>query len=321
MSNYAKIFEEYMKKQIIYNDPKNLYQPVKYILDSGGKRLRPLIILNACDIFTGNTSNALPAALSLEIFHNFTLAHDDIMDNSLVRRGNKTIHNKWDINTGILSGDVMLIIAYEILNKYDDSKYLLLSKQLTKTSRLVCEGQQEDMDFALKKNVEEDKYFKMIKNKTAVLIGSSFMFAGIVSNLKTKDVKVLYKVGENLGTAFQLEDDFLDCFGDYDKFGKRIGRDILEKKKTLLFINTISKLKSEKKKEFLNIFFSDTMHESDKINSIKTFYEDSGSVIYLKKKVEEFSNTAKKLINTLEIDNEKKLQIIKLSESLLNREV
>ena len=234
MKDFIKTFEGFLKKEIDYDNPRNLYEPVKYLLDSGGKRLRPLITLFVSDLFTGNISNALPASAALEIFHNFTLAHDDIMDNSLMRRGKKTINSKWDDNTGILSGDVMLIISYEILNKYDDSKYLLLSKQLTETSRLVCEGQQNDMDFSSKKNISEDDYFKMIENKTAVLIGCSFMFGAIVSELNSKEINALYEVGKNLGLAFQLEDDLLDCFGDESKFGKKIGGDIIQKKKTLL---------------------------------------------------------------------------------------
>ena len=257
MTDYIKIFENFLKKEIDYDNPKNLYEPVKYLLDSGGKRLRPLITLFVSDLFTGNITNALSAYAALEIFHNFTLAHDDIMDNSIMRRGKKTINSKWDNNTGILSGDVMLIISYEILNKYDDSKYILLSKQLTQTSRLVCEGQQNDMDFSLKKDVLEADYFEMIENKTAVLIGCSFMFGAIVSDLKTKDINILYEVGKNLGIAFQLEDDLLDCFGDENKFGKKIGGDILEKKKTLLYIYTQANLDNNKTVEFENIFFSD----------------------------------------------------------------
>ena len=221
MKDYIQIFEDFLKKEIDHNTPKNLYDPVKYILDSGGKRLRPLITLFITDLFTGNIKNALPASAALEIFHNFTLAHDDIMDNSLMRRGKKTINSKWDNNTGILSGDVMLIISYEILNKYDDSKYVLLSKKLTETSRLVCEGQQNDMDFSLVKEVSEEDYFNMIENKTAVLIGCSYMFGGIISDLNTNDINVLYEVGKNLGIAFQLEDDLLDSFGDEAKFGKK----------------------------------------------------------------------------------------------------
>ena len=321
MKDFIKTFEGFLKKEIDYDNPRNLYEPVKYILDSGGKRLRPLITLFVSDLFTGNISNALPASAALEIFHNFTLAHDDIMDNSLMRRGKKTINSKWDDNTGILSGDVMLIISYEILNKYDDSKYLLLSKQLTETSRLVCEGQQNDMDFSIEKNISEDDYFKMIENKTAVLIGCSFMFGAIVSELNSKEINALYEVGKNLGLAFQLEDDLLDCFGDESKFGKKIGGDIIQKKKTLLFIHTLSKLDNDKRLEFENIFFSDNTDESVKISLIKKYYKDSGAVNYLNKKVKEYSENAKKIINQMQIDDNKKLSLNKFSEQLLNREI
>ena len=321
MTDYIKNFEEFLKKEIDHDNPKNLYEPVKYLLDSGGKRLRPLITLFVSDLFTGNITNALPASAALEIFHNFTLAHDDIMDNSLMRRGKKTINSKWDNNTGILSGDVMLIISYEILNKYEDPKYILLSKQLTQTSRLVCEGQQNDMDFSLKKDVLEDDYFEMIENKTAVLIGCSFMFGGIVSDLNTKDINILYEAGKNLGIAFQLEDDLLDCFGDEAKFGKKIGGDILEKKKTLLFIFTQAKLNGDKRVEFENVFFSNKIDDLEKINSIKTFYESSGAIDYLKNKVEQYSANAKNLINDLQIDSGLKLKLNNFSEKLLNREI
>jgi len=321
MKDFIKTFEGFLKKEIDYDNPRNLYEPVKYLLDSGGKRLRPLITLFVSDLFTGNISNALPASAALEIFHNFTLAHDDIMDNSLMRRGKKTINSKWDDNTGILSGDVMLIISYEILNKYDDSKYLLLSKQLTETSRLVCEGQQNDMDFSREKNISEDDYFKMIENKTAVLIGCSFMFGAIVSELNSKEINALYEVGKNLGLAFQLEDDLLDCFGDESKFGKKIGGDIIQKKKTLLFIHTVSKLDNDKRLEFENIFFSDNTDESVKISLIKKYYKDSGAVNYINKKVKEYSEHAKKIINQMQIDDNKKLSLNKFSEQLLNREI
>ena len=321
MKDFIKTFEGFLKKEIDYDNPRNLYEPVKYLLDSGGKRLRPLITLFVSDLFTGNISNALPASAALEIFHNFTLAHDDIMDNSLMRRGKKTINSKWDDNTGILSGDVMLIISYEILNKYDDSKYLLLSKQLTETSRLVCEGQQNDMDFSKEKIISEDDYFKMIENKTAVLIGCSFMFGAIVSELNSKEINALYEVGKNLGLAFQLEDDLLDCFGDEFKFGKKIGGDIIQKKKTLLFIHTVSKLDNDKRLEFENIFFSDNTDESVKISLIKKYYKDSGAVNYLNKKVKEYSEHAKKIINQMQIDDNKKLSLNKFSEQLLNREI
>jgi len=321
MTEYIKFFEDYLKKELKYNKPESLYDPVKYILESGGKRLRPLITLYISELFNGKKTVALPAAAALEIFHNFTLAHDDIMDNSSIRRGKKTINAKWDDNTGILSGDVMLIISYEILNQYEDSKYILFSKKLTEISRLVCEGQQADMDFSSKNDITENEYFEMIKNKTAVLIACSFMFGGIAAETNTSNTDLLYKIGLNLGIAFQLEDDLLDSFGDQEKFGKRIGGDILEKKKTLLYLFTHSKLESEKKLEFENIFNSNEIEESQKINSIKLFYETSGALEYLKNKVKVYFNEAEILIDKLELDNDTKKKLNLFCKTLLNREI
>lgn len=321
MTEYIKFFEDYLKKELKYNKPESLYDPVKYILESGGKRLRPLITLYISELFNGKRTVALPAAAALEIFHNFTLAHDDIMDNSSIRRGKKTINAKWDDNTGILSGDVMLIISYEILNQYEDSKYIIFSKKLTEISRLVCEGQQADMDFSSKNDITENEYFEMIKNKTAVLIACSFMFGGIAAETNTSNTDLLYKIGLNLGIAFQLEDDLLDSFGDQEKFGKRIGGDILEKKKTLLYLFTYSKLESEKKLEFENIFNSNEIEESQKINSIKSFYETSGASEYLKNKVRAYFNEAEILIDKLELDNDTKKKLNLFCKTLLNREI
>ena len=321
MTEYIKFFEDYLKKELKYNKPESLYDPVKYILESGGKRLRPLITLYISELFNGKKTVALPAAAALEIFHNFTLAHDDIMDNSSIRRGKKTINAKWDDNTGILSGDVMLIISYEILNQYEDSKYILFSKKLTEISRLVCEGQQADMDFSSKNDITENEYFEMIRNKTAVLIACSFMFGGIAAETNTSNTDLLYKIGLNLGIAFQLEDDLLDSFGDQGKFGKRIGGDILEKKKTLLYLFTHSKLESEKKLEFENIFNSNEIEESQKINSIKSFYETSGALEYLKNKVRVYFNEAEILIDKLELDNDTKKKLNLFCKTLLNREI
>ena len=321
MTEYIKIFEDYLKKELKYIKPENLYNPVKYLLESGGKRLRPIIALNVSELLGGKISDTLPAAAALEIFHNFTLAHDDIMDNSMLRRGKKTINSKWDNNTGILSGDVMLIISYEVLNQYQDSKYVHLSKKLTEISRLVCEGQQADMDFASKNDITENEYFEMIKNKTAVLIGCSFMFGGIVAEANDLNTNLLYEIGLNLGIAFQLEDDLLDCFGDQEKFGKKIGGDIIEKKKTLLYLFTKSKLESEKKLEFENVFNSNEIAESEKINSIKLFYETSGALKYVKNKVKVYFDKADQLINKLELDNDTKRKLNQFSKTLLNREI
>ena len=232
-TNYIDDLNDYINKNLSFNDPNNLYDPVKYILQNGGKRVRSLFTLFISDLFSGKIDNALPAAASLEIFHNFTLVHDDIMDNAIIRRGSKTINDKWNNNTAILSGDVMLILSYNLLSNYKDQIYIQLSKELNNTARLVCEGQQYDIDFSAQENVELDEYFKMIELKTAELIACSFKFGGIVSDASENNIKNLYKIGKNMGIAFQLEDDYLDSFGESKDFGKKIGGDKLEKKKTL----------------------------------------------------------------------------------------
>lgn len=215
----------------------------------------------------------------------------------------------------------MLIISYEFLKKYDDLIYIELSKQLIETSRLLCEGQQYDIDFSSQDIVAEDKYFKMIQNKTAELIACAYKFGGIVSNTKDINKQILYEIGLNLGIAFQLEDDLLDCFGDEKKFGKRIGGDIIEKKKTLLYINTIQNLSKNQRIEFEKTFYSDELNEKSKINVIKTFYQDSGSVDYLKQKVKEYSDKASYNISQLDLDKDKKDQILNFSRNLLDRQI
>ena len=257
-NDYIKDLNDYIDKYLLSNYPSNLYDPVKYVLQNGGKRVRPLFTLFISDLFSEKINNALPAAASLEIFHNFTLVHDDIMDNAIIRRGAKTINDKWNNNTAILSGDIMLILSYNLLSKYKDQTYIELSKELNNTAILVFEGQQYDIDFSTQNNIQIDDYFKMIELKTAELIACSFKFGGIVSEASENNIQTLYKIGKNLGIAFQLEDDYLDAFGQSKDFGKKIGGDILEKKKTLLYILSKENLEGDEEELFLNTFnFSD----------------------------------------------------------------
>ena len=232
--DYNRMLEEGLKKVSLGSKPDTLYDPVKYILDIGGKRVRPVLALMACSSFDSNPNLALKAALSIELFHNFTLIHDDIMDSANTRRGKETVHKKWGINSGVLSGDVMLILAYQLLENYDSKTYLELNKLLNKTAKQVCEGQQMDMDFELKSNVEFEEYIKMIEFKTAVLLGCSLKMGAIIADASKEDQEFIYQYGINLGLAFQFQDDYLDTFGQQNKVGKKIGGDILENKKTVL---------------------------------------------------------------------------------------
>ena len=317
--DYINHLNDYIDKYLSFNYPSNLYDPVKYILQNGGKRVRPLFTLFISDLFSEKIDNALPAAASLEIFHNFTLVHDDIMDNAIIRRGAKTINDKWNNNTAILSGDIMLILSYNLLSKYKDQTYIELSKELNNTAILVFEGQQYDIDFSTQNNVQIDDYFKMIELKTAELIACSFKFGGIVSEASENNIQTLYKIGKNLGIAFQLEDDYLDSFGQSKDFGKKIGGDILEKKKTLLYILSKENLEGEQKELFLNTFNSLEISKEERIDKIKTFYISSGSKKILEDYIKKYHDISINLINDLDLEKNKKSVLKDYCSSLINR--
>ena len=318
-SNYIHDLNNYIDKNLSFNDPNNLYDPVKYILQNGGKRVRPLFTLFISDLFSGKIDNALPAAASIEIFHNFTLVHDDIMDNAIIRRGAKTINDKWNNNTAILSGDIMLILSYNLLSKYKDQTYIELSKELNNTAILVFEGQQYDIDFSTQNNIQIDDYFKMIELKTAELIACSFKFGGIVSEASENNIQTLYKIGKNLGIAFQLEDDYLDAFGQSKNFGKKIGGDILEKKKTLLYILSKENLEGDEEELFLNTFNSSEISEEERIDKIKNFYISSGSKRALEDYIKKYYDISINLIDDLELEENKKTVFKEYCSSLINR--
>ena len=318
-NDYIKDLNDYIDKYLLSNYSSNLYDPVKYVLQNGGKRVRPLFTLFISDLFSEKINNALPAAASLEIFHNFTLVHDDIMDNALIRRGAKTINDKWNNNTAILSGDIMLILSYNLLSKYKDQTYIELSKELNNTAILVFEGQQYDIDFSTQNNVQIDDYFKMIELKTAELIACSFKFGGIVSEASENNIQTLYKIGKNLGIAFQLEDDYLDAFGQSKDFGKKIGGDILEKKKTLLYILSKENLEGDEEELFLNTFNFSDIDGEEKIKKIKSFYISSGSKKALEDYIKKYYDISINLIDDLELEENKKNVFKEYCSSLINR--
>ena len=269
------------------DSPKNLYDPFKYILNLKGKRTRPLLSLLAYKLFNSNVKNALPVAIAIELFHNFTLIHDDIMDNAPIRRGNLTVHNKWDDNTAILSGDVMMITCYKYLQKIN-SKYLNTAINIFNNMAIkVCEGQQFDMDFELNKSVSISEYIKMIEYKTAELIASSLQLGSLVAGANSKDLDHMYNFGINIGLAFQLKDDLLDVFGSIESFGKQIGGDILSNKKTFLYLkamqvaDTKQKIQleklysgedSEKKIELVKDIFTKLNIEKHTVELMKAYY-------------------------------------------------
>jgi len=264
LSPLKKQLESFLLAQIERKEPKNLYIPIKYTLENGGKRIRPLLVMLSAKSFGKTINDALPAAAAIEIFHNFTLLHDDIMDEAPLRRGKPTVHQKWDENTAILSGDTMLVLAYKMLEAYDGKAYKQLNTLLNQTAVEVCEGQQMDMDFEMRQDVAIEEYIEMIRLKTAVLLGAALKFGGIIADASTSDLDNISTFGIKLGLAFQIQDDYLDTFGNPQTFGKRIGGDILDRKKTFLYITALQNATKKDQEKLLNLYQNQTL-DNDKL--------------------------------------------------------
>ena len=299
--------------------PYQLYDPIQYILELGGKRLRPTLTLMTTDAFGGDTSKALNAALAIEVFHNFSLIHDDIMDNAPLRRGQQTVHEKWDLNTGILSGDAMLILAYQLFESYNAVQFKALTTLFSQTALEVCEGQQYDIDFENRFDVTIEEYLKMIEYKTAVLVGAVMQMGAIVSGASVTDQQRIYDFGRYLGIAFQLQDDYLDAFGDPKLFGKQVGGDIMENKKTYLFLKAIE-LGSEECKAQLTQLFSDTdQNKRRKIETTLFLFESSGAAKATKQAIEQYTRKAFECLSGLPISDSMKQMLQNFGQQLTNR--
>jgi geranylgeranyl diphosphate synthase type II len=318
---YQEAFVNYLNTFTEKREPLNLYDPVNYILQLGGKRLRPVLTLMSADIFNGNYKQALPAALSIEVFHNFSLVHDDIMDAAPLRRGKETVHIKWDTNTGILSGDAMLILAYQLFEKYQPKTFQDLAKLFSKTALEVCEGQQYDVDFETRNNVTIPEYLKMIEYKTAVLVGAAMKMGAIVANASTEDQNNIYEFGRLLGIAFQLQDDYLDAFGDPKTFGKQVGGDIIENKKTYLYLKALEFSNNENASILKDLFNTELENNTSKIETVKKLFIESGSAEATKEAIKEFTNKAYSVLENLSISEDKKEQLRDFGNALMTRTV
>lgn len=316
---YREEFLNFLNDFSVAKEPQNLYNPINYILQLGGKRLRPTLTLLTADIFGDNYKEALNAALSIEVFHNFSLIHDDIMDAAPLRRGKKTVHEKWDINTGILSGDAMLIIAYRLFENYSPEVFQSLAKLFSKTALEVCEGQQLDIDFETRNDVTIDEYLKMIEYKTAVLVGAAMQMGAIVAKASTEDQMKIYEFGRNLGLAFQLQDDYLDAFGNPESFGKQVGGDIIENKKTYLVLKAQASNAENKNK--LNQLYSTKTKDLEKVELVKEVFISSGAETATREAIESYTQKAFKLLNGLTIIDSKKEILKQFGVSLMNRTV
>ncbi|PWH84153.1 polyprenyl synthetase [Algibacter marinivivus] len=321
IQEYQEAFISYLKDYKTIKEPKNLYEPIDYILDLGGKRLRPVLTLMTADIFNGNYKKALNAALSIEVFHNFSLVHDDIMDDAPLRRGEETVHEKWDINTGILSGDAMLIMAYQLFENYDANTFQALAKLFSKTALEVCEGQQYDVDFETRNDVTIPEYLKMIEYKTAVLVGAAMKMGAIVANASEEDQNSIYEFGRNLGIAFQLQDDYLDAFGDPKTFGKQVGGDIIENKKTYLYLKALEFSNDTDKIELTQLFNSNPDNVATKIEVAKQFFVSTGSADATKQAIKDYTAKAFLGLESLNISENKKDLLKAFGNNLMNRTV
>ena len=308
LKNYKQTFESALMNSISTSTPKNLYTPINYLLNLGGKRLRPILTLMSADIFGNNHSKAIDAALAVEIFHNFTLMHDDIMDSAPLRRGKATVHNKWDVNTGILSGDAMMIEAYRALENYSDPLYGKLNRLFSKTAIEVCKGQQYDLDFETQSEVSQDEYLEMIRLKTAVLVGCSIRMGAIIGGANDVDSKYLYDFGVKLGIAFQIQDDYLDTYGNFESFGKQSYGDIIENKKTILYHQAMKIGSSQERKALKNWFSCDTTEENqvEKIKSVKSIFDQTGASIASKDLVIKYTESAFDKLERLSLSNDNK---------------
>ena len=321
IETYQNKFVEYLEEYSVVKEPQNLYEPIQYILKLGGKRMRPVLTLMTSEIFDSDFKKSLNAALSIEVFHNFSLVHDDIMDDAPLRRGKETVHEKWDINTGILSGDAMLIMAYQLFEVYDNKTFRALAKLFSKTALEVCEGQQYDVDFETRNDVTISEYLKMIEYKTAVLVGAAMKMGAIVAEANEKDQESIYEFGKNLGIAFQLQDDYLDAFGDPKTFGKQVGGDIIENKKTYLYINALKLSNAEERLQLQHLFSITPDQPEDKIEIVKQRFIDSGATHATKEAIQNYTQKAFGVLDSLNISEDKKLLLKQFGAQLMNRNI
>ena len=321
ISEYQNLLNEFLTDINIPENPKNLYEPISYILSIGGKRMRPVLTLMTTEIFGGDYKDAFAAATAVELFHNFSLIHDDIMDDAPLRRGKQTVHEKWDVNTGILSGDALLILAYQYFENYEPQIFSSLAKIFSKTALEVCDGQQYDVDFEQRDDVSIEEYILMIKYKTAVLVAAAMKMGAVVAKTSDKNADLIYNFGLYLGIAFQLQDDYLDAFGNPLTFGKQIGGDIIENKKTFLYLKALELADADTKEQLSHLFSIKPQDPSQKVESVKKYFIQTGAADQSKQLIETYTLKAFEMLNALDVSEDKKQGLIDFGNYLMKRDV
>jgi geranylgeranyl diphosphate synthase type II len=320
MIEHSKQFLNYLESLHQKPQPAGLYEPITYLIGLGGKRIRPTLTLMAADVCEGDVSKSLPAALSVELFHNFTLMHDDIMDDAPLRRGKKTVHTEWDLNTGILSGDAMLVQAYQSLEAYPDELFSKLTRLLSRTAIEVCEGQQYDVEFEKQLKISIEAYLEMIRLKTAVLLGCALKMGSYVAGVNEEVAQKLYDFGVFLGMAFQIQDDYLDAFSDSDRFGKQVGGDIVENKKTILYHKALQLGNEEQKSKLIYWFDSPQSSSTEtKIKAVKELFVDTGAANASQELLQDFTEKAHQVLESASLKKERKLLLKSFANALMLR--
>jgi geranylgeranyl diphosphate synthase type II len=320
LTDLQEIINEEIKKLEFPLHPADLYEPIKYILSLGGKRMRPALLIMACDLFGGDINKAISSALAIEVFHNFTLMHDDIMDNAPLRRGKVTVHEKWNKNVAILSGDVMLVEGYKLMMNVDEHLLRPIMNIFNETAVGVCEGQQLDMEFETRNDVGIDEYINMIRLKTAVVLGSALKIGGLVGGASAEDAALLQTFGEQLGIAFQLQDDILDVYGNPEKFGKQVGGDIQSNKKTFLLIKALELADNGQSLELKKLLSDTHFSAADKVEMVTGIYDQIGVRQNAWQAMQTYADKAFGALDAINLPNEHKQYLRDFADGLMIRE-
>lgn len=302
------------------HDPINLYSPIEYVLSLGGKRIRPILMMLSYQLFSEHPEKIIMSACGIETYHNYTLLHDDLMDNADLRRGHETVHKRWNANTAILSGDSMLVLAYRFITQCQDERLREVIELFTKTALEIGEGQQYDMDFENRFDVTEEEYLEMIRLKTSVLLACSLKIGAILGNASAEDADYLYKFGIMLGLAFQLQDDYLDVYGDTKVFGKAIGGDIISNKKTYMLINAYHLASEEQRKELDYWTQQENFDKQEKIKAVTSLYNYIGIDKMALDKISWYFNESKQYLDCLHVENDKKNELVAFVQRMMKRQ-
>lgn len=309
-----KMVNEFLDHLSYDRKPESLYEPIKYVLSMGGKRIRPTLMLLAYNLYKENPEDILMNACALETYHNYTLLHDDLMDNADMRRGHLTVHKKWNDNTAILSGDSMLVLAFQRMMQCDEKHLKDILDLFTVTALEIGEGQQYDMEFETRNDVKEEEYIEMIRLKTSVLLACALKIGAILADASTEDAENLYKFGEQIGLAFQLQDDYLDVYGDSKVFGKEIGGDITSNKKTYMLINAFNKANAAQREELTRWVSARDFDRNEKVDAVTRLYNEIGIDQLAQDKIAYYFAQSKKYLDAVNVPEEKKEELRKYAQ-------